>query len=370
VGDGRGEIAVSASFHREVLDSMGMPIVGTNPDGAVTLWNNAAARLWGRSELEVLGKKLGALALPGLAASSLTEKAALVRDGKRDREIVETGQLPQGLFAVEIRPLRDSTREVQGLIYLAHDVASLRQVEMEARRLTDELQGSTTKLQSSIEDLRASNEELETTNEELQSANEELQTTNEELQSTNEELETTNEELQSANAELDATNHELAHRTEEAHVLNLYQRTLIRSLAAAIVVSDPAGKITAWNLAAERLLGLPEAEAVGQSLWTLRIPALSRTVMQRIRRSLGERRSHREEALAYELPNGGTGFATVAALPLYDGERNLGAVLLLEDVTRSTSLQKENLRLKESARAVARPLARRSDGKPRRPSGE
>jgi two-component system CheB/CheR fusion protein len=358
----REEIGATASFHRLVLDSTGIPIVVTGPDGTVMLWTNAAARLWGRSEADVTGRKLGALALPGLAGTGIIEKTALVRDGKRDREVLDTGPLPQGVFAIEVRPLRDTAREVQGLVYTAVDVASQRQLETEVRRLTEELHASTQKLQGSIEALRSSNEELETTNEELQSANEELQTTNEELQSTNEELETTNEELQSANAELDATNRELAHRTEEAQVLTLYQRTLIRSLAAAVIVVDVDGKITAWNLAAERLLGLPEIEAVGQTLWTLRIPGISRNVVQRIRRALGEKRAYREESLPYELPSGGEGFATLAALPLQDGERSLGTVLLLEDTTRAATLTKEVVRLKGAAAK-----RRVSDGKQRRP---
>ncbi|HVI23064.1 MAG TPA: PAS domain-containing protein, partial [Myxococcales bacterium] len=216
----------------------------------------------------------------------------------------------------------------------------------EARRATDERQASFEELQTLTEEMQSSNEELETTNEELQSANEELQTTNEELQSTNEELETTNEELQSTNAELDATNRELAHRTEEMNKLAFYQRTILRSLSAAVVVLDPQGRINMWNLAAERLLGLAEGEALGQVLWTLAIPAIPRPVLGRVRKSLAQNLANRTEEVEYELPSGGTGTAMIAAVPILDGGAGLGSVLIFEDTTRQTALAAENTRLK------------------------
>lgn len=46
---------------------------------------------------------------------------------------------------------------------------------------------------------------------------------------------------------------------------SLYER-IVRQAADAIVVADAEGKITFWNLAAGRLFGFSEEEAVGQSL--------------------------------------------------------------------------------------------------------
>ena len=231
---------------------------------------------------------------------------------------------------------------------MAHDVTALHALEQDLHHAMRSCKGPTSELQTSNEELHASNEELETTNEELQSANEELQTTNEELQSTNEELETTNEELQSPNAELDATNRELAHRTEEMDPLSFCQRTIVGSLTAAVVVLDPGGRITVWNLAAERLLGLTEREAVGQLLWTLSIPALKRSLLGRLRKQLADNRSLRLEEVSYQLPHGGRGRATLVATPLTMESQALGAVILFEDTTRLASLTQEHRELKES----------------------
>ena len=41
---------------------------------------------------------------------------------------------------------------------------------------------------------------------------------------------------------------------------------LVAAIGDAVVVSDPAGAITMWNPAAERIFGFSESEALGQSL--------------------------------------------------------------------------------------------------------
>src|SRR5207237_8920958 len=254
-------------------------------------WNAAAATLWGHSEGEVTGKRLAALSLPGLPGELLVEKTATVREGKseveRSRAILHRGgDRPPVELGIEVSTLRDTGGEISGRVYTVHDLTKFAEMARDLRKSTEERDAALEELTSLNEELQSANEEMETTNEELQSANEELQTTNEELQSTNEELETTNEELQSTNAELDATNRELAHRTEEMNKLAFNQRVIIRSLSAALIVLDGSGKITMWNLAAERLRGVTESQAVGQLLWTLHIPAVGRGLFQKIRKCM------------------------------------------------------------------------------------
>jgi two-component system CheB/CheR fusion protein len=346
VHESQEEMSLIGHFNRDVVSSLSLPVVGTALDGTVILWNRAATRLWGRAEADTVGKKLVGLGLPGLGGEILIDKTGLIRAGKSDREIAE-GQIPRGVgsadvaISVEVSALHNAGEELYGLLYRIQDVTSFRNLELELRRANEERQTANEELQTTNEELQSANEELETTNEELQSANEELQTTNEELQSTNEELETTNEELQSTNAELDATNRELAHRTGELNLVGFCQRTIIRSLSAAVVVLDAQGRITVWNLAAERLLGLPENEAIGQLLWSLRIPALKRSQLLRIRRSLAQNLAVRTENVSYDLPQGGRGYGTVAAIPIYEGDQSLGSVVLFEDITRQVTLARE-----------------------------
>jgi two-component system CheB/CheR fusion protein len=358
--EAQGELQTVEQFHRDVLQSIRQPLVTTGLDGTILFWNGAASVLWGRAENEVTGKKLASLSLPGLAGDLLIEKTTAVREGRSERErgagtLNRDNDAPATQLSIEVSALRDASNEINGLLYLVDDVSAFRALEAELRKSNDERQSGLEELQTLNEEMQSSNEELETTNEELQSANEELQTTNEELQSSNEELETTNEELQSTNAELDATNRELAHRTDEMNTITFVQRTIIRSLSAAVIVLEESGKVKMWNLAAERLLGVTEEEAVGQSLWTLHVPALGRTTIQRIRKSLQQNASLRVEQIEYELPAGSRGTASVVAVPIIDGGKVLGSVILFDDATRLASLGAELAKLKANG-----------NGKPRR----
>jgi two-component system CheB/CheR fusion protein len=364
------ELSALREFHRDALDSLPLPVIATDLDGAVTLWNGAAARLWRRPAEEVIHRRLTALGLPGLRAELLLDESAAVRAGKAPARVAESELSVPGadprLLRIEVTPLVSAANELIGLLYVVHDATSVRSLDEELRTARAERGRAVEDLQTANEELQSSNEELETTNEELQSANEELQTTNEELQSINEELETTNEELHSANAELDATNRELAHRTEELNLLGFYQRTIIRSLSSAVAVLDPQGRITLWNLAAERLFGITEPEALGQLFWTLRLPIVHRGLVARIRRSLTKQVALRVDELSYERPGGAQAHAALAAVPLVEAGRYLGAVILVEDTTRAVLLAEERIasaRRRDQRRAGAPREAPRRGGK-------
>ena len=351
------EPSTPGELHRLVLQAMPQPVIATSGDGVVSLWNGAAARMWRRSEADVLGKRLTSLGLPGLPGELLIEKTAQVREGKAARETalasLETGDGNPLQLSIAVSPLRDAGGGPAGFVYVADDVTLLRRVERELHDAQEERQ-------EAVEDLQTANEEMQSSNEELETTNEELQSANEELQSTNEELETTNEELQSTNAELDATNRELAHRTDELNFLSFCQRTIIRSLSAAVIVVDTQGRITLWNLAAERLLGLTEAEAAGQLLWTLRVPVLTRTLVSKVRKSLAKKLALRPEDIAYERPGGARGRAKLSAIPLVQEGRELGALILLEDMGRAA--EAEDHARKPGAAPARR---RRGDSAPR-----
>ncbi|HEY2027839.1 MAG TPA: CheR family methyltransferase [Myxococcales bacterium] len=338
-------------IYSDVVQSLRNAVIVTSLDGAVLLWNDAAAALWGRADTEILGKRLASLNLQGLAGELIVEKTRAVREGRipvdRAFGVVDRREAEKAVqIMVEVSALRDGAGGAAGLVYTAHDVTELIELQGELRKANQDRQSALEELQTTNEEMQSSNEELETTNEELQSANEELQTTNEELQSTNEELETANEELQSINAELDATDRELAHRTSEMTTFGFIQRTIIRSLGVGVIVLDEQGRVKVWNLAAERLLGVGEDDAMNQVLWTLHVPALSRAVIQRLRKTLQQQSSLRAERVQYELPSGGTGNATVAAIPIIDGGKTLGSLIMFEDVTRFTAVSAELAEMK------------------------
>ncbi|HET9751795.1 MAG TPA: CheR family methyltransferase, partial [Myxococcales bacterium] len=343
-GEESNELATAEAVYRDAVSAMRTPVITTAADGTVTAWNAAAAVLWGRSEEQVVGRKLTTLALAGLSGELLVEKTAAVREGRSDVErstaaVTRPADQRALQLAVEVTPLRNLARRLVGLLYVAYDVTAFRELEAELRKANAERQ-------SALEELQTSNEELQSANEEMETTNEELQSTNEELQTTNEELETTNEELQSTNAELDSTNRELGERTGEVNAAGYVQRAIIRTVTAAVVVLDQGGRVRVWNLAAERLLGISEDEALGQVLWTLQIPSLPRSALQKIRKALTHNGPLRAEQVSYTLPNGSEGRATVAAVPVVEGGKTVGAVIILDDITRLASLASEVAALK------------------------
>jgi two-component system CheB/CheR fusion protein len=122
-------------------------------------------------------------------------------------------------------------------------------VDVESRRLKEELEATREYLQSIIEEQR-------TTNEELRSANEEIQSSNEELQSINEELETAKEELQSTNEELTTVNEELQNRNDELSKVNSDLSNLLSSVNIPIIMLGNDLRVRRFTPMAEELMNL------------------------------------------------------------------------------------------------------------------
>ncbi len=122
-------------------------------------------------------------------------------------------------------------------------------LDVENKRLKEELDATREYLQSIIEEQR-------TTNEELRSANEEIQSSNEELQSINEELETAKEELQSTNEELTTVNEELQNRNDDLSKLNSDLNNLLSSVNIPILMLGNDLRIRRFTPVAEKLLNL------------------------------------------------------------------------------------------------------------------
>ena len=123
----------------------------------------------------------------------------------------------------------------------------------EVKRLSAELAATRDYLQSVIEQQEAANEEL-------QSANEEVQSADEELQSINEELETSKEEVQAANEELATMNDELEVRNQQLSRANNDFTKLLASVQMAIVMLGADLRVRRFTPAAEKILGLGEAD--------------------------------------------------------------------------------------------------------------
>ncbi len=324
---------VLTPFYRDALMALDVAVVVLNKDGVVTVWNEAASRLWGRRETDVIGRPLSEVKWEdNTAGQRLLERAATVR-AVRGHGAQETftldGERPRTL-RLDVSPLYAGEQsELSGFVFVARDITELQDSLSGLRQAEERQREATGKYQSAIDELQSTNEELETTNEELQSANEELQTTNEELQSTNEELETINEELQSTNASLDAVNTELGARTEELNRVNLAQRAMIRAVSAAIISVDGQGQITSWNPAAERMLNRTDEQLRNHNLQRLSLTPLPRPIAARIKRALARKGALNIESFDCRL-NARNVKLRCSLIPLSNQETHYGAMLILE----------------------------------------
>ena len=152
----------------------------------------------------------------------------------------------------------------------------LSHIEVENRRMKQELEATREYLQSIIEEQR-------TTNEELRSVNEESQSANEELQSINEEMETAKEELQSTNEELTTVNEELQNRNDELSRVNGDLNNLFGSVNIPIIMLGNDLRVRRFTPMAEKIMNLIPSD-IGRPITdikpNLKIPDLRRVIQQ------------------------------------------------------------------------------------------
>jgi two-component system, chemotaxis family, CheB/CheR fusion protein len=253
------EQLVGAAF-----DSVPSALVLVDMNGEVIRFNAAAGTGFDMSASDV-GRPLRELELPVRSS----ELRSALREATRDHQPVQIADVehrrsdePMRRYEVTFLPVSSNDRDVVGALLCFDEVTAFRHIQ-------EELEDANRDIELACEELQSTNEELETTNEELQSTVEELETTNEELQTTNEELETMNEELHSANDELQSTNEELRVRTNELNHVNSFMRSVLGSLAQAVVVVDRDLRVLVWSEPASELWGLREQETLGRGLLSL-----------------------------------------------------------------------------------------------------
>ncbi|WP_167083945.1 bifunctional diguanylate cyclase/phosphodiesterase [Massilia frigida] len=121
-------------------------IIGKTLDGTIVSWNAGAARMYGYSAAEILGRPMSVLTPPELAGEMPAILARLRRGERIDH--LETAQLRKdgGRIAVSltISPIRDADGMVTGVSAIARDISerkraeeALRDREARIRRLVD-----------------------------------------------------------------------------------------------------------------------------------------------------------------------------------------------------------------------------------------
>jgi two-component system sensor histidine kinase UhpB len=126
-------------------------IISVTLDGKVTSWNKVAARAFGPTADEALGRDIWELVPAGTERGPERLQAFLRRaiaDGEAAEEFALPGQTDPRIYAVDARLLSEATGEVSGLAVIFRDISEL-------RRRGEELAARNAALTASEERLRA-----------------------------------------------------------------------------------------------------------------------------------------------------------------------------------------------------------------------
>ncbi|HEX5657506.1 MAG TPA: PAS domain S-box protein [Polyangiales bacterium] len=115
-------------------------MIGLEPDGKITSWNGAAARLFGFVESEVLGKSITLLVPDGLRAEMVEALARVVGGENVERETIRRRKDGVKLeVGIVMSPIRDAAGVVRGISKIARDVSDQRKAERALKRADGQL---------------------------------------------------------------------------------------------------------------------------------------------------------------------------------------------------------------------------------------
>ncbi|MCF7804957.1 MAG: PAS domain S-box protein [Candidatus Marinimicrobia bacterium] len=128
-------------------------------------------------------------------------------------------------------------------------------------------------------------------------------------------------------------------------VLSAFLHTLLDSAEDAIITTNPQGKISSWNISAERLYGYESSQAIGEHI-SLIFPGEDREELEQLLSDL-EQGYRKEPFIAARVRKNGTEIeVSVTVSPLFDRDGQYwGALFIQRDVTKRRQRDKERRRL-------------------------
>ncbi len=133
-------------------------------------------------------------------------------------------------------------------------------------------------------------------------------------------------------------NFEIAERKsaeEEMRHLRNYLKNIIDSMPSVLVGVDQTGRVTQWNVEAEKATGVPPEQAEGKILGEI-FPQLA-SEMEKVREAIHTRQATHDEKLPREV-DGQTRYSNVTVYPLVANGVE-GAVIRMDDVTERVRIE-------------------------------
>jgi PAS domain S-box-containing protein len=115
-------------------------IIGLDPNGAITSWNGAAARLFGYAEGEVLGQSIGLIVPDGLREEATKFLSRVARGENVEHETIRRRKDGSKVeVGIAMSPIRDVDGAVLGISKIARDLSDQRNAERALRRAEQQL---------------------------------------------------------------------------------------------------------------------------------------------------------------------------------------------------------------------------------------
>jgi PAS domain S-box-containing protein len=136
----RSELERAEALERRlssIVESSEDAIVGKTLDGRITSWNNGAARMYGYTADEAIGRSVSMLCPPGIS-DEVPLLLARLRSGERIGSYETTRLTKDGALidvSVTLSPILDATGAVVGASAVARDVTARRRAEEERAQL-------------------------------------------------------------------------------------------------------------------------------------------------------------------------------------------------------------------------------------------
>ncbi len=122
---------------------------------------------------------------------------------------------------------------------------------------------------------------------------------------------------------------------QKAHAQN---DQLLWSIPSIIISLDRGNRITQWNLAAEKTLGIPATDILGRPFQECGIPWDQDRLLEAILECQSERQPKRLDDVLFKRPDGKDGFLGITITPL-NGTGNPGMLILGADITERKILE-------------------------------
>jgi PAS domain S-box-containing protein len=138
------------SYLAAIVDSTEEAVIGQNMDGVITTWNAGAARLYGYTADEAVGRPFSLIVPPSLHNQALDQLQKLRRaEGLEPMESVRIRKDGSAVnVCVTMSAIRDTEGRILGASSIAYDITERKRIEAERLELIDHLNQTLSKVKT------------------------------------------------------------------------------------------------------------------------------------------------------------------------------------------------------------------------------